>query len=150
MLCNIHIKIVHLTECMINANFYVGFYVFTVVMMSIVSWNITLFSLLKVSGSPYYHLLSRWYLARLIPQPWCWGDMFLQNVVEYQQTTQRYVPEVGTLQCKHLIKNMDTANNCFKTVVLMQQYSLYCFVFIEKHRKIVKSSLWCKPYQLND
>jgi hypothetical protein len=37
-----------------------------VVMMSTVFWIITLFSLLKISDSVYYHLLSRWYLTQLI------------------------------------------------------------------------------------
>jgi hypothetical protein len=82
-----------------------------VVMKSSTFWDITLWSPLKVnwrfratwppsSGSknkyPACHLLSRWFLAWLILWPWRWRWHSPKTSVDFQWTTQCYIPEDGT------------------------------------------------------
>jgi hypothetical protein len=63
------------------------------VMKSTILWDITPYSPLSVN-----HLLSRWFLARLIfltqkMEAICFSEMS----VDTQRTTRRYIPEDGTL-----------------------------------------------------
>jgi hypothetical protein len=54
-----------------------------------------------------FHLLSHWYLARLI-RPWrrrCYSE----TSVDFQRTTRRYIPEDSTLH-NHCCENLKTYN----------------------------------------
>jgi hypothetical protein len=56
----------------------------------------------RLTWRPYvyfnFHLLSRWFLARLILRPWRWrGTCSFETSVDFQQTTRGYIPEDRTL-----------------------------------------------------
>jgi hypothetical protein len=70
-------------------------------------WDITPCSPLRVNrrfgGSPYY-LFHVDFLVGLFFDPKDRGNMFLRNVVDFQQATRRYIPENRTL---HKIRSLD-------------------------------------------
>jgi hypothetical protein len=78
-------------------------------MKNSVFWDITLCSPLKVSWhfggtssgskqSSAWYLLHAGFLLGLFFDPEDGGDMFLRTLVDYQRTTQHYIPEDRTLQ----------------------------------------------------
>jgi hypothetical protein len=83
---------------------YVGSEVLTAsVMKSTIFWDITPCSRLKCSAC---HLLSRWFLARLILPPWRWK----RYVPPKRRLTRRYIPKDSTLQQVVRSKNWKECN----------------------------------------
>jgi hypothetical protein len=62
------------------------------------------------------HLLSHWYLAQLILQPWMWRRCSSEMSVDFQRTTWHYIPEDCTLHnnlCENLISYEGILDQCF-------------------------------------
>jgi hypothetical protein len=62
------------------------------------------------------HLLSRWFLARLILRPWRWRWCSSETSADFKRTTRRYIPQDGTLhnhRCENLISYIKNTFCCF-------------------------------------
>jgi hypothetical protein len=142
-----------------NNKYLVGFEVLTVVVMkSSIFWDIMLCSWLKVnrhfrgtyrlhlqgqriSWVRNQHLLSCWFLARLIIRLWRWRRCFSETSVKFQQTTRCYNPEDSTLQ----------QIPCWKWEKLSMLHSLFIIlpyfiqICIRKNKSTFKSVFKTKP-----
>jgi hypothetical protein len=113
---------------------YVGFEVFTAVVMKIIIfWDMTPCSLLRFNrrfgGTYRLHLQGRrnkfsnaccllacWFLLKFFFRPWRWMKAICssETSVETQRTTRRHIPEVDTLRKVCLAQNVYFCKNIFR------------------------------------